>query len=106
MTTPAIVHRYDLNDLVRFSVNFVSTDGVTLADPTHVTFHQRNPAGSVASFVNSAGAGGSITRLGVGQFAKDVSLDSVGSWYYRWSGTGGVQANEEWSVLVDPSFIL
>lgn len=106
MATPNLVTRYDLYDLARFSVDFVSTDGVTLADPTHVTFYTKSPLGSVASYLNSAGAGGSITRLGVGQFIKELTLDSVGSWFYRWSGTGGVQANEEWSAIVDQSFIL
>lgn len=106
MSTPDRVHRYDVNDLVRFAVSFVSTDGVTLADATHVTFHVKNPLGSVASYLNSGGIGGSITRVAVGQFAKEMTLDLVGSYFYRWSGTGGVQANEEWSALVDRSFVL
>lgn len=106
MTTPRIVSEYDLNDLVRFTVDFVSTDNVTLADASTVNFLLLNPSGVVASFTNVAGAGGSITRLGVGLFAKDVTLNAVGSWFYRWEGTGGVQANDEWSCLVKRSFIL
>ena len=106
MSTPDRISRYDLNDLVHLSVGFVSTDGVTFADPSTVVLYLRNPAGSVASYVNTAGAGGSINRAAVGRFAKDVTADAVGSWFYRWAGTGGIQANEEWSFIVDRSFIL
>jgi hypothetical protein len=107
MATPDSVSRYDVNDLVRFVATFVSTDGITLADASTVTFYLRNPIGSVASYVYTGGAGGgSIQRLAAGQYAKDTTLDVVGSWFYRWAATGGIQANEEWSCLCDTSFVL
>lgn len=107
MTTPQLVSRYDVNDLVRFTATFVSTDGVTLADPTTVTLYHKNALGTIATYVFLGGVGGgSITRLGAGQYVKDITLDSVGSHFYRWAGTGGIQANEEFSALVDQSFIL
>jgi hypothetical protein len=108
MTTPDRVTRYDLNDLPHFTATFVTTDNVTLADPSMVMFLLKNPSGVTATYTYTGGlGGGSITRLGPGQYVKnDVTLDQVGSWFYRWSGTGGIQANEEWSALVDQSFIL
>lgn len=107
MPTPEQVSRYDLNDLVRFTATFVSTDGLTLADASTITLYVKEPNGSVASFVHVGGVGGgSITRLAAGQYAKDYTLNQVGSWFYRWAATGGIQANEEWALLVDRSFIL
>ena len=107
MTRPNSVSRYDLNDLVRFVATFVSTDAVTVADPSTIVFYLKNPLGSVASYVYTGGAGGgSITRVAAGIYAKDWTLDLVGSWFYRWGGTGGVQANDEWSAIVDRSFVL
>jgi len=107
VTTPDTVSRYDLNDLVRFIATFVSTDAITAADASTITFYTKNPSGVIASYVFTGGAGGgSITRLGVGAYAKDWTLDVVGSWFYRWAATGGIQANEEWSAIVDRSFIL
>lgn len=107
MPTPELVNRYDLHDLARFVATFVSTDGLTLADASTITLYVKAPNGSVASYVHVGGAGGgSITRLAAGQYAKDITLDQVGSWFYRWAATGGIQANEEWSLLVDRSFIL
>jgi hypothetical protein len=107
VSTPQAVSRYDVHDLVRFIATFVSTDGLTPADPSTVTFLFKDSAGSVGSYQYVGGAGGgSITRINVGAYAKDVTLTQVGSSFYRWEGTGGVQAAEEWSVFLGPSFIL
>ena len=107
MATPQAVSRYDIHDLVRFIATFVSTDGVTPADPSTVTFLMKDASSIVGSYQFTGGAGGgSITRVGVGAYAKDLTLSVTGSTFYRWEGTGGVQAAEEWSAFVMPSFIL
>lgn len=106
MTTPGAVSRYDLNDLARLVATFCSTDGVTPADPSTVTLYVKDAAGSVASYVYGA-AGASVIRVATGAYARDLSLASwVGSWPYRWEGTGGVQAAEEHILLVAATFIL
>ena len=106
MTAPGAVSRYDLNDLTRLVATFCSTDGITTADPSTITLYVKDPAGSVASYVYGA-AGASVVKVGVGAYARDLSLGSwVGSWFYRWEGTGGVQAAEEHLLLVAPTFIL
>lgn len=100
----ASLGRYDIGDLVRLRATYVSTDLVTAADPSTITFLTLNGAGSVASyqFVGAVG-GGSITRAGVGAYYKDITADVYGTWTYRAIGTGGVQAAEEWQFSVDQS---
>ena len=94
--------RYDIGDLIRLRASYVSTDLVTAADPSVITFLVMSGAGTVASY-QFAGGGGSITRAGVGAYYKDITIDSYGPWTYRTVGTGGVQAAEEWQFVVDQS---
>lgn len=107
MGQPSIAHvsKYDLFRLIRISATFVSTDGLTPADPSTVHFFSRNPLGSVSTYLYGA-AGASVTRAGAGAYYKEITLDLVGSWYYRAQGTGGVQSAEEWGAVCAPSFIL
>jgi hypothetical protein len=95
--------RYDVGDLVRLRATYVSTDLITPADPSTVTFLVMSGAGTVASYQSVAGVGGSITRQAVGAFYKDITVDAYGNWSYRTIGTGGVQAAEEWQFTVDHS---
>jgi hypothetical protein len=107
VSTPQGVSRYDLHDLVRFTGNFVGTDGITPADPSTVTFLFKDANGSVGSYQYIGGpGGGSITRISAGVYAKDVTVVVAGTHFYRWEGTGGPQASEEWTVTVAQSFIL
>jgi len=98
----ASLGRYDIGDLVRLRATYVSTDLVTAADPSVITFLVMSGAGTVASY-QFAGGGGSITRAGVGAYYKDITVDVYGDWTYRSIGTGGVQAAEEWQFSVDHS---
>jgi hypothetical protein len=95
--------RYDIGDMVRLRATYVSTDLVTAADPSVITFLTLSGAGTVASYQFVSGAGGSITRAGVGAYYKDITVDAYGTWTYRSVGTGGVQAAEEWQFTVDQS---
>ena len=98
MTTPAQVSRYDLYDLVRLVATTVASDGVTPADASTMQFLVRNPSGSVATYTGS--------RTGVGAYIRDITVNVVGSWYYRGVATGGAQANEEWTFIVDRSQVI
>jgi hypothetical protein len=100
----ASLGRYDIGDLVRLRATYVSTDLVTPADPSTITFLTLSGAGTVASYQFTGGAGGgSITRVAAGAYYKDVTVDVYGTWTYRAIGTGGVQAAEEWQFSVDQS---
>jgi hypothetical protein len=102
---PDSVSRYDLGALSRLVATFVSTDGVTTADPSSIDLLVKNPLGSVSTYSFGV-AGASVVRVATGAYVRDTTLDVVGSWFYRWAGTGGVQAPDEYSLLVDRSFIL
>jgi hypothetical protein len=107
VTTPQTVSDYDLYDLVRVVATFVGTDGVTPADPSTIVLLVKDASGIVASYLYTGGAGGgSITRVGTGAYARDLTVNVTGSWFYRWQGTGGIQAAEEWTLYVRRSFIL
>jgi len=99
----ASLGRYDIGDAVRLRATYVTTDLTTLADPSTITFLVMSGAGTVASYQSAGGAGGSITRAGVGAYYKDITVDAYGEWTYRSVGTGGVQAAEEWHFTVDQS---
>ena len=103
----ASLGRYDIGDLVKLVATYTSTDYITPADATTVYFVVKSPATTAATYVFTAGAGGSITRVGVGAYRKDVTPDVYGRWYYRTLGTGGVQNSEKWYFDVeDETFFL
>ena len=104
MTTPNYVNRYRLGDLVHAVCTFVTTDGITPADPSMVMILLRDPAGNVSTTLYPVPGG--ISRAGVGAYTYDFTVNSVGSGFYRWVATGIVQAAEEWTFLVDRSAIL
>jgi hypothetical protein len=103
VTVPDHVSRYDIGDWVRVVATFTSTDGITTADPSTILFLLKNPAGSVATYAFSTG---SVQRATVGQYWAEFGIATGGSWFYRWQGTGGVQAAEEFQLVADRSFIL
>lgn len=108
MATPKFTGRYDRGDLVTLTATVVGTDGVTPAQPSYFAFLVKDANGSVTTYVFGA-SGASVINPGTGAFSKDVSLDPAvpdGKWYYRAIATGAVQAVEEWSFLVDRSFVL
>lgn len=94
--------RYDVGDLVRMRATVVSTDGITPADASTVSWLVMS-AGSVGTYQSVGGAGGSIGRAGVGAYFKDVTVDVYGDWVYRVIATGGAQTAEEWQFTVDHS---
>lgn len=103
-THPDSVSRYDLYDPVRLQATFLASDGLTSISPSQVHLFVRNAQGSVATYLFDA-AGASIVAVGSGAFYKDITVDQVGSWFYRFQATGFGQAVEEWSFLVDRSNI-
>jgi hypothetical protein len=102
LSTPTSTARYDLFDLVRLTATIVSTDLVTLADPSSITFYARSPAGTVATYPYLA-AGASVMRDGVGRYWREITVDMDGDWLYFVRATGGVQANEQWQFNVQKS---
>lgn len=97
---PREVDRYDVGDLVRVVASFVGTDGLSPANPSYVQVQVMNPLGSVAT---AAFGGGSVVQVGSAAYAHDFTITHPGSWFYRWVGTGRVQAAEVWSLVGEAS---
>lgn len=105
MTTPPNISWYDLGDLVRVSATIIGTDGVTGVMPSSFYFLVRNPLGTVGTYQYGAG-GASIQALASYVFAKDLSADYAGTWYYRAMATGVGQGAEEWLFFVASSSVI
>lgn len=98
--SPRQVDRYDVGDLVRIVASFVGTDGVTPGNPSLITVQVMDPRGSVAAH---AFGSGSVVKVGSAAYAHDFTIDRPGSWFYRFEGTGNVQAAEVWSLVGERS---
>lgn len=83
---------------VRLTATFTADDGVTLLDPTTVTFSVKSPSG-----VTTTLTGGQVTRVSAGVYQVDVVGSEAGSWYYRAAGTGSAQAAYEGAFRVSSS---
>lgn len=83
---------YDVGDLVRISAVFTNKDDEP-TNPTVTTFKITDPLGNTTTYVYGVGA--DIVRDSTGHFHVDISVDQVKTWYYRWEGTGALQAAEE-----------
>jgi len=98
--SPPQVSVYDIGDLARAVASFVGTDGLTPANPSMVTLQVMSPLGSVATMrFGAAGTVGSVTLVGTAAYAHDFTIEYAGSYFYRWEGTGNVQAADVWSLL-------
>lgn len=95
MTHP---HYYDKGDKVHLTAKF--TVGGVLTDPTAVICEVKDPSGNVDSY---SLAGGTLTRSSLGLYYKDISIDESGDWFYRWEGTGAMEAAEETNFIVEVS---
>lgn len=94
------VNEYFLGQLVRcavpstapFAINGVATD------PDTIVLKVSNPSGVKTTY--TYGVGQTIVRDGVGQYHADILLNQTGRWWYRWEGTGAVQAAAEQMMYV------
>lgn len=84
----ADLNQYDLGDLIELSAIFKDRD-LVLADPSSVTLKVKPPSGTVSTFT------GEIVNDSVGLYHMDYEPDEVGSYSYKFYGTGNVHAAEE-----------
>lgn len=90
-------------DLVRVSTDppFTNAAGVA-TDPTTVTLEWRRAGGATTTWVY--GTDVEVVRDAAGTFHADIPIAERGLHYYRWVGTGAVQAAEEGTFLVTTSW--
>ncbi|MGE3622492.1 MAG: hypothetical protein AB7H77_01280 [Bdellovibrionales bacterium] len=92
---------YDRGDLVRLSAGFADIDG-TPGDPSTVTLRVKKPDATVTVHTYP----GDVTKSGTGTYYFDLPLTDSGDWYYRFEGTGAVQAAGEQGFHVYRSNVL
>lgn len=85
------VNTYDVGQEVRSDVDF--TVAGVLTDPTTITFMFLDPSGTTTTWV--FGVDPEVVQDGVGEYHADWTLDEEGGWYYRWEGTGTLDASAE-----------
>ena len=85
-----MANNYVKNQTVRITGTF-TVSGVN-TDPTTVTLKIQTPAGVESTYTYALAQ---VTKSATGIYYKDVSLNEVGMWYYRWEGTGTVAAADE-----------
>ena len=72
----------------------------TPTDPTAISLKVTAPGGTTSEYTYALGQ---VTREGAGVYAKNVTLTTEGTWLYRWSGTGTVEAPDEGEIQVERS---
>lgn len=89
---------YDVGDLIRVTATFTDSDG-TAADPTAVTVYYKDPGGNISELVY--GTDTDVVQDSTGVYHCDIDIDESGKWFYRFKGTGTVQAADEYWFTID-----
>lgn len=63
-----------------------------MTDPTTITLRLQTPDGVEAAYTFAAAQ---VTRDGLGKYSKTITVDQVGTYYYKWESTGTVIAAKE-----------
>lgn len=86
---------YVIGNRARLTCRFADAAGAAIA-PTTVTLKVKKPGGTAQAVTADA----TVTP---GEYAGEVDLDTVGEWYYRWTGTGNVLVAAEGKLTVQAS---
>ena len=78
-------NEYDVGDSIRLSAVF--TQNSIHADPTSVVATHKDPSGNETT--------PAVSNPNAGHYFIDVSIDEEGTWWYRFAGTGAVEAAAE-----------
>lgn len=90
-------NQYEIDNQVTVSALFKVSG--TPTDPTAVTLTVKKPDGTKTTYNYPA----DITKTGTGAYKKDITIDQVGNWNYKWKGTGTVVAASELYFTVMPT---
>ena len=93
---------YDVGDVVRFSALFTDPENNDAAiDPPAVQFKIRLGTGTVTTY--NYGTDNQLVKDGTGRYHVDISMDTAGTYYARFSSSGSYQAAVEDRVTVRAS---
>lgn len=90
---------YDKGDRPRCKAEFKLNS--TLTDPSSITFKYKKPDGVSTSLVY--GVDSDLKRESTGIYYVDLDINLSGQWFYRFEGTGTVQAASESKFTVRTS---
>lgn len=96
MADSASLGTFDSGTLITLTGTFKNSAG-TLTDPTAVTCTVQDPAGAVTTPTASK------SSVGVWTANVDLTGGVAGMWWFRFAGTGTVQASEEGWFYVEVS---
>jgi hypothetical protein len=75
----------------------------TLTDPTTITLIVRDPDDELTTYIYPD----DLSRVSQGTYRLTaLLLDKSGTWFYRWEGTGAVEAIDEGAIFVQRSYVL
>lgn len=87
---------FDKGQLVRVSAEFQNPSTGADVDPTTVKFDWRVGTGTVTTYTYPT----TIVKDSVGNYHVDIDASTVGTYYWRFYGTGSNQAADEGSFEV------
>ena len=93
---------YDIGDTAKMTCLF--TVAGVLTDPTAVTCTVRFPTNVRTTYTYLTDA--NLTKVATGSFRCDIDLSQVGSYVYRWVGTGAAKGAEEGTFSVRDTAVL
>ena len=89
---------YELGNTVVLAVQFVTLRPTVPADPGSITCRVLDPTGAETDYTITP-----LTRTGVGAYSVSGLPTLVGTWSYRWEGTGAVVAAHDNTFIVSSS---
>lgn len=95
---------FDQSDIARMIGTFTSKNdqGQEMpADPTVVTCQVKTPTNVATIF--TFGVDAELTKITLGKFKLEIPVPIVGTWTFRWKGTGAVTAADEEKFVVKQS---
>lgn len=95
-----MANTYDIGDVVRVTATFTNSSGAA-ADPTAILMKQKDPTPTTTTYTYLTDV--ALVKDSTGVYHVDVYPTIAGTWYYRFEGTGTVQAASENSFIVNPS---
>lgn len=93
---------YDSGATVRISAAF--TVAAVATDPTTIALTVRDPATPAVITTYTYGAA-QITRDSTGNYHKDITVGTAGSWTVHWVGTGTCAAVDDDEFFIRPSTV-
>ena len=88
---------YQVGDLVRCQGTYTDINGLPI-DPSNVFFSFKDPDDVITTY--QFGIDSQLVKTSTGVYYCDVSITSVGTWWYRHYSTGIGQAADETSFVI------